>query len=340
MSERLPAFHAALERDAIPRDPIRDRAGRPLANGGARHVTTPDPSRISSGEGLTWEPTSADNRTDRGSREVGQRSEAAMNSGARTGAQRLSLVVLALALAGAGYFAFSQADRARADLDPEATSSAERAAEAIGSRLIVEDLDGAIGEARSDSLTSFIERRVFVNEATESVKVWNSEAVIVFADEQDLQDTQNRDLRSKLARILESGTRTEVAAGLLHVLVAVPVGEDGGPSVVVELTRPYGQIASAGQPWFFVTVAAGLLAVLALVVAVRWRGRSAPLKSNAGFTSSMPGDMAAAFRNERETRQRAEQALEATRADESRLRAEVERLTRDAREAERAISEK
>jgi chromosome segregation ATPase len=263
-----------------------------------------------------------------------------MNSGARTGAQRLSLVVLALALAGAGYFAFVQADAARAGLEREATSSAERAAAAIGSRLISEDLDGSIGEGRTTALTTFVERRVFVNEATESVKVWNTDAVVVFADEQALQGTENRDLRSKLSRILELGTRTEVVSGLLHVFVPVPVGEDGGPSVVVELTRPYGQIASAGQPWLFVTVAAGLLAVLALVVAIRWRGRSAPLRSAPGFSSQPSGDVSAAFRNERETRQRAEQALEASRSDESKLRGEVERLTRDMREAERWISEK
>jgi hypothetical protein len=145
-----------------------------------------------------------------------------MNSGTRTGAQRLSLVVLALALAGAGYVAFTQADAARAELEREATSSAERAAAAIGSRLIPEDLDGSIGEARTNSLITFVERRVFVNEATESVKVWNPEAVVVFADEQALQGTENRDLRSKLARILEAGTRTEVVAGLLHVFVPVP----------------------------------------------------------------------------------------------------------------------
>ena len=163
--------------------------------------------------------------------------------GVPDGARRLVFVALALALAGAGVFAFLRSGTADDAPAVEARRSAERAAEALGSKLTLEDLSGSMSQTRAETITSYVERRLL--EGEESVTVWNQDAVVVFAGDASLIGTQDRRFRAQVDRALEDGTRSEVTNGSLHTLVPLPIGESDKPVVVAEVIQPNDAIASA-----------------------------------------------------------------------------------------------
>ena len=142
------------------------------------------------------------------------------------GARKVAFAVLALALAGAAAFAFLQAGKVDDLLSRETRRSAEHAAEAVASRLTTEDVDGPMGDARAETLSSFVERRLL--DPSESVTIWNADAVVVFAADPTLIGTQDRRLRSQISRVLSNGTQTETTDGSVHIFVAVAVGEGTG----------------------------------------------------------------------------------------------------------------
>ena len=126
------------------------------------------------------------------------------------GTRRVVFVVLALALAGAGVFAFLRSGTAGDELATEAQRSAERSAEAVGSKLTPQELDGSMTAARAETLTSFVERRLL--DGDESITIWNADAVVVYASDASLIGTQDRRFRAGIERALSNGTRSEVAA--------------------------------------------------------------------------------------------------------------------------------
>ena len=119
---------------------------------------------------------------------------------------------------------------------------------------------------RAETISSFVERRLL--DPSESVTFWNADAVVVFAADPTLIGTQDRRLRSQISRVLSNGTQTETTDGSVHIFVAVAVGEGDGTPVVAEVIRP-DEASSAGRPWIYASIAAGFLAFLALVAAIR-----------------------------------------------------------------------
>lgn len=69
----------------------------------------------------------------------------------------------------------------------ETRRTAEHAAQAVASRLTAEDVDGSMGATRADTISSFVQRRLL--DASESVTIWNPEAVVVFAADRTLIGT-------------------------------------------------------------------------------------------------------------------------------------------------------
>ena len=177
------------------------------------------------------------------------------------GARKVAFAVLALALAGAAAFAFLQAGKVDDRLSRETRRSAEHAAEAVASRLTTEDVDGPMGDTRAETISSFVEHRLL--DPSESVTIWDADGVVVFAADPTLIGTQDRRLRSQISRVLSNGTQTETTDGSVHTFVAVAVGEGDGTPVVAEVIRP-DEASSAGRPWIYASIAAGLLAFLAL----------------------------------------------------------------------------
>lgn len=249
--------------------------------------------------------------------------------GVPDGARRLAFVVLALALAGAAVFAFLQAGTAGVELEREARRSSERAAEAVASTIATEDIDGSMASTRAASITSVLERRLL--EPSESVTIWNADAVVVYAEDQSLIGTQDRRLRDRISRVLANGTQTEVADGSLHTFVPVPIGEGEGTLVLAEVIRPDDELASAGRPWIYASVASVLLALLAFAAALRTPN---------GYPSRSSGFSGAELRREHRNVMIAERALEQARALEAKLKEELERVTGDLRESQDALSAK
>ena len=241
------------------------------------------------------------------------------------GARKVAFAVLALALAGAAAFAFLQAGKVDDRLSRETRRSAEHAAEAVASRLAAEDVDSPMGDARAETISSFVEHRLL--DPSESVTIWNSD---VFAADPMLIGTQNRRLRSQISRVLSNGTQTEITDGSVHTFVAVAVGDGDGTPVVAEVIRP-DEASSAGRPWIYASVAAGLLAFLALVAAIRTS--SAPRYRSSGFA----GDD---LRRERKNLVQAQKALEQSKADEAKLKAELERLAGELAQTKEALATK
>ena len=245
------------------------------------------------------------------------------------GARKVAFAVLALALAGAAAFAFLQAGKVDDLLSRETRRSAEHAAEAVASRLTTEDVDGPMGDARAETISSFVERRLL--DPSESVTIWNADAVVVFAADPTLIGTQDRRLRSQISRVLSNGTQTETTDGSVHIFVAVAVGEGDGTPVVAEVIRP-DEASSAGRPWIYASIAAGFLAFLALVAAIRTSGRPSYRSSGFGGVEDL--------RRERKNLLQAHKALERSRTEEANLRSELELVAGDLAQTKEAFAAK
>jgi DNA repair exonuclease SbcCD ATPase subunit len=245
------------------------------------------------------------------------------------GARRAAFAVLALALAGGAAFAYLQAGKVDDRLSLEERRTAEHAAEAVASRLTTEDLERTIGATRADTISSFVERRLL--DPSESVTIWNTAAVVVFAADPTLIGTQDRRLRDQISRVLSNGTQTETADGSVHTFVAVVVGEGEGTPFVAEVIRP-DEASSAGRPWIYTSIAAGLLALLALVAAVRTSGRQTDRSSGFGGVDDL--------RRERKNLLQAQAALERSRTEEANLRGELERVAGDLALTKEALAAK
>ena len=245
------------------------------------------------------------------------------------GARKVAFAVLALALAGAAAFAFLQAGKVDDLLSRETRRSAEHAAEAVASRLTTEDVDGPMGDARAETISSFVERRLL--DPSESVTIWNADAVVAFAADPTLIGTQDRRLRSQISRVLSNGTQTETTDGSVHIFVAVAVGEGDGTPVVAEVIRP-DEASSAERPWIYASIAAGFLAFLALVAAIRTSGR--PSYRSSGF-----GGVEVLRRDPKNLLQ-VHKALERSRTEEANLRSELELVAGDLAQTKEAFAAK
>ena len=245
------------------------------------------------------------------------------------GARKVAFAVLALALAGAAAFAFLQAGKVDDLLSRETRRSAEHAAEAVASRLTTEDVDGPMGDARAETISSFVERRLL--DPSESVTIWNADAVVVFAADPTLIGTQDRRLRSQISRVLSNGTQTETTDGSVHIFVAVAVGEGDGTPVVAEVIRP-DAASSAERPWIYASIAAGFLAFLALVAAIRPSGR--PSYRSSGFGG------VEVLRRDRKNLLQVHKALERSRTEEANLRSELELVAGDLAQTKEAFAAK
>ena len=245
------------------------------------------------------------------------------------GARKVAFAVLALALAGAAAFAFLQAGKVDDLLSRETRRSAEHAAEAVASRLTTEDVDGPMGDARAETISSFVERRLL--DPSESVTIWNADAVVVFAADPTLIGTQDRRLRSQISRVLSNGTQTETTDGSVHIFVAVAVGEGDGTPVVAEVIRP-DEASSAERPWIYASIAAGFLAFLALVAAIRTSGR--PSYRSSGFGG------VEVLRRDRKNLLQVHKALERSRTEEANLRSELELVAGDLAQTKEAFAAK
>jgi chromosome segregation ATPase len=224
--------------------------------------------------------------------------------------------VLALALAGAAVFAYLQAGEVDDRLSLETRRTAEHAAEAVASRLTTEDVERPMGGTRADEISSFVEQRLL--DPSESVTIWSTDAVVVFAADPSLIGTQDGRLSAQISRALSNRTQTETSDGSVHAFVAVVVGE--GTRLVAEVIRP-DEASSAGRPWIYASIAAGLLAFLALVGAIRTSGR--PNHGSSGFGGADD------LRRERTNLLQAQGELERSRTEEATLRSELERVTGD-----------
>ncbi|HJS27061.1 MAG TPA: hypothetical protein VJ913_08055, partial [Actinomycetota bacterium] len=212
--------------------------------------------------------------------------------------------------------------------------SAEVAARGIGARLAPGDLGGSMDDGQAESIAAYVHRRYL--EPAETVMVWREDAVVVFADDASLIGTQDRQERDRISRVLSDGTSTQETSDSLHVFAPAPVGEDGSARVVAEIVRPIAELAGAGRPWLYGSIAAGLAALLLLAVALRGGGGvgAAP-----GFANSGPRELRAQ-RIERQRVERVEQELEEAREAETNVRAELDEVTTTLREVERTVSER
>ena len=245
------------------------------------------------------------------------------------GARRVAFAVLALALAGAAAFAYPQAGKVDDRLSLETRRSAEHAAEAVASRLTTEDVERPMGAAQADAISSFVERRLL--DPSESVTIWSADAVVVFAADPTLIGTQDRRLGNQISRVLSNGTQTETTDGSVHTFVAVAVGEGEGTPLVAEVIRS-DEASSAGRPWIYASIAAGFLAILALVAAIRTSGRPSYRSSGFGGVDDL--------RRERKNLLQAQKALERSRTEEANLRSELERVAGDLAQTKEALAAK
>jgi chromosome segregation ATPase len=241
----------------------------------------------------------------------------------------VAFAVLALALAGAAAFAYLQAGKVDERLSLEARRSAEDAAQAVASRLTREDVEGPMDAARADTISSFVEGGLL--DPSESITIWSTDAVIVFSADPTLIGIQDRRLRDQISRVLSYGTQTETTGGSVHTFVAVAAGKDEGSPVVAEVIRP-DEASSAGRPWIYASIAAGFLAFLALVAAIRTSGRPSYRSSGFGGVDDL--------RRERKNLLQAQKALESSRTEEANLRSELERLAGDLARTKEALAAK
>ena len=237
--------------------------------------------------------------------------------------------MLALALAGAAALAYLQAGKANERLSIETRRTAEHAAEAVASRLTTGDLEHPIGEIRTETISSFVDRRLL--DPSESVTIWSTSGVIVYAADPNLIGTQDRRLRDRFSRVLSSGTETETSGGSVHTFVAVVVGQGEGTPLVAEVIRP-DESSSAGQPWIYASIAAGLLACLAVVAAIRTSSRESYQSSGFGGIDDL--------RRERKNLLQAQRALERSQTDEANLRNELERVAGELAQTKEALAAK
>ena len=148
-------------------------------------------------------------------------------------------------------------------LSLETRRTAEHAAEAVASRLTTEDLERPIGPIRTETISSFVDRRLL--DPSESVTIWSTDGVVVYAADPNLIGTQDRRLRDRFSRVLSSGTQTETTDGSVRTFVAVVVGEGDGTPLVAESSART-RHSSDGQPWIYASIAAAASSPLS-----RWR---------------------------------------------------------------------
>ena len=244
------------------------------------------------------------------------------------GARRVAFAVLALALAGAAALAYLQAGKVDDRLSLEARRTAEHAAEAVASRLTIEDIQQPMGEGRAGTISSFVERRLL--DPSESVTIWSADSVVVFAADPALIGTEDRGLLTQISHVLSDGTQTETAGGSVHTFVAVVVGEGEGRPVVAEVIRP-DEASPAGHPWIYASIAAAFLALLVLVAAVRTSGRQGYRPNGFGVDD---------LRRERKNLLQAQEALERSRTEEANLRSELERVAGDLARTKETLASK
>jgi DNA repair exonuclease SbcCD ATPase subunit len=245
------------------------------------------------------------------------------------GARRVVFAVLALALAGAAAFAYLQAGKVDDRLSLEARRSAEDAAQAVASRLTREDVEGPMDAARADTISSFVEGGLL--DPSESITIWSADAVIVYAADPTLIGIQDGRLRYQISRVLSNGTQTQTTGRSVHTFVAVAAGTDEGSPVVAEVIRP-DETSSAGRPWIYASIAAGFLAFLALVAAIRTSGRPSYRSSGFGGVDDL--------RRERKNLLQTQKALESSRTEEANLRSELERMAGDLARTKEALAAK
>src|SRR6185436_16156352 len=177
--ERVPRVDPALERDLVGGGLVRCRPQRPrraLSDpfGGSR----PSPGRPSTGRRTAAELVRRRAYVDPLDGRYRERSRRStygrqdLSVSVAVGARRGGFAVLALALAGAAALAYLQAGKVDERLSIEARRTAEHAAEAVASRLTADDLEHPIGEIRTETISSFVDRRLL--DPSESVTIWSA----------------------------------------------------------------------------------------------------------------------------------------------------------------------
>ena len=109
------------------------------------------------------------------------------------------------------------------------------------------------------------------------------------------------------------------------------MGEGEGTPVVAEVIRS-DEASSAGRPWIYASIAAGFLALLALVAAIRTSGRPSYRSSGFGGVDDL--------RRERKNLLQVQKALERSRTEEANLRSELERVAGDLARTKEALAAK
>ena len=123
-----------------------------------------------------------------------------------------------------------------------------------------------------------------------------------------------------------------VAVGARRVAFAVLALALAGAAAFAYLQAGKVDDSSAGRPWIYASIAAGLLAFLSLVAAIRTSGRQRHRSSAFGGADDL--------RRERENLLQAQRALEVSRTEEANLRSELERLAGDLARTKEALAAK
>jgi chromosome segregation ATPase len=123
-----------------------------------------------------------------------------------------------------------------------------------------------------------------------------------------------------------------VPVGARRVAFAVLALALAGAAAFAYLQASKVDDSSAGQPWIYASIAAGLLAFLALVAAVRTSGRQNYRSSGFGGVDDL--------RRERENLLQVQGALERSRTEETNLRSELERVAGDLAQTKEALAAK
>jgi chromosome segregation ATPase len=123
-----------------------------------------------------------------------------------------------------------------------------------------------------------------------------------------------------------------VAVGARRVAFAVLALALAGAAAFAYLQAGKVDDSSAGRPWIYASIAAGLLAFLSLVAAIRTSGRQRHRSSAFGGADDL--------RRERENLLQAQGALEVSRTEEANLRSELERVAGDLAQTKEALTAK
>jgi len=239
--------------------------------------------------------------------------------------------LLALALAAASFFAYQQGERAADERIAEQTASAEHVATALASTLTQDDLDGPVGDERSQEISAYLGGGVLRPE--ETLTVLNKGAMVVFAPGPEQDTLGTRRSRTKVTRALSLGTQIELGDGTFDVFVPVTVG-NGSDNAIVQISRSSEPIEAARRIWIIVALVAAGFAVLVLVSAFIHGGRLA------GFGDAIsPSRMLDIERRHQKELEGLEKTLERARGDEAGLQEMLERTSNDLDAHKRVLNE-